>query len=211
MLRIMREQSQSVIIYLMFGILVFVFAVSFGPGSGSCGSPATDYAAQVNGDLIRRQEFAILLQQRIASLRSSGAYGGSPLSTEMIEALGIRRQVIDQLIETKLLTQEAERRGLTVSDDDLFEFLNLRYAVGDVDVETYRNWVNRNWRLSVARFESFMRGTIMADKMARILRENVSIGKVELKEKFMREHDRATVDRIRSSRVNALKLYHVVN
>jgi parvulin-like peptidyl-prolyl isomerase len=49
----------------------------------------------------------------------------------------------------------------------------------------------------VARFEQRARGDIVANKLGNIVRDNVTISEAELKESFMREHDRAMVTLIR--------------
>lgn len=195
MLRILRENSPTWLVYAIFGGLVFVFAVNFGPGSGSCqrGQMAgVDYAAVVNGDVIRRQEFASILAAQVEYLRRSGAYGGQ-LDPEMLERLGLRRQVIDQLVETKLLEQEAARYGLSVTDADLLKHLQTRYGVSEVGFADYEAWVNRTFQTSVHRFEEQVRGTILAEKVARLVRDTVSISDDELRDAYVREHNRSKV------------------
>ena len=51
MLESMRKYHQSIFIYIVFGLLILVFGVNFGPGSTGCNpSRGTDYAAVVNGE-----------------------------------------------------------------------------------------------------------------------------------------------------------------
>ena len=38
MLAAMRANSRNVIIYVLFGILIAVFVINFGPGSNGCGA-----------------------------------------------------------------------------------------------------------------------------------------------------------------------------
>ncbi len=195
MLKVMRESSQSFLIYIMFGMLVFVFAVSFGPGSGSCGKTAVDYAAIVDGDIIRPQEFGTIYQNQLNYMRRLRAFGGG-LDNDKLQK-EMRQQVIDQLIESRLLTHEADRLGLTVSDKELLEFLKLRYGVDQVDYFDYEAWVVRSQGTTVVKFEKRMRGQIVATTLRRVVRDNVSISDDELKDTFTREHDRAMATFVR--------------
>lgn len=195
MLKVMRESSQSFIIYVMFGMLVFVFAVSFGPGSGSCGKTTVDYAAIVDGDIIQPQEFGTTYQNQLEYMRRLRAYGGA-FDNEALQK-EIRQQVIDQLIETRLLAHEANRLGLTASDQELLEFLKLRYGVDQYEFSEWEMIVNRRFGTTVPKFEQRMRGQIVANTLRRVIRDNVAISDDELKETFMREHDRAMVTFVR--------------
>jgi parvulin-like peptidyl-prolyl isomerase len=186
-----REYSQSFFIWIMFGALVVVFAVSFGPGSTSCADgPATDYAARVNGEVIRRQEFALLLKAREDSIRRSL---GPEQSAEMIARMGLRTQVIDQLIEGKLLEMEARRRGLDVSDEDLLAYLKTRFGVDQVDYQDYKTWVGRTFDTTVDAFEQEVRGDMVAEQLAEFVRDQVTVGEAEVKAGYDREHDRAQI------------------
>ncbi|GAF79389.1 unnamed protein product, partial [marine sediment metagenome] len=195
MLKAMRESSQSFIIYILFGMLVFVFAVSFGPGSGSCGKTNVDYAAIVDGDIIRPQEFGTTYRSQLDYMRRLGAFGGG-LDNEALQK-EIRQQVIDQLIETRLLSHEAKVIGLTVSDQELLEHLKLRYRIDQVDYDDYQAWVTRTFGTTVIKFEARVRGQIVADTLRRVIRDTVSVSDDELKDTYVREHDRAMVTFVR--------------
>ena len=60
MLEQLRRSSQSLIIYVLFGIVIAVFIVNFGPQSqGGCESTVTraSYAAKVNGGTVSARDF----------------------------------------------------------------------------------------------------------------------------------------------------------
>lgn len=197
MLRFMRDSSQSFLIYVMFGVLVFVFAVSFGPGSASCGAPMQDYAVIVNDDIIRRQEYALHLNSQMDRMRRMGAFGES-LNSEALRDT-ISRQVLDQMIEAKLLIQEAERLGLRVTDDELLSYLENNLGLKDLDYKELENYITRAYGMTVAQFEEQTRQDILATRVNRFVREMIAVGDEELKQKFLREHDRAKVALVRFS------------
>ena len=47
MLDLLRKHSRSYIIYVMFAIIILVFAISFGPGSNTCSRPVSNTVAEV--------------------------------------------------------------------------------------------------------------------------------------------------------------------
>ena len=120
MLDMMRKNSGSVLMYFVLGGIILVFTFTFGPSAApSCGGGGQDYAAIVDGDPIRQQDFAVFYQQRVDQMRQSFAGAGQSLDEEFLKKLGVRRQVLDGLIDRKLLAHEAASRGLSVSDEEL--------------------------------------------------------------------------------------------
>lgn len=195
MLDVFRRYQQSLFIYLMFGLLIVIFAVNFGPGSGSCNPAAgNDYAAIVDGETIRREEYAMRLSRTVDSMRQrfAAAKAGN-FDNEMIERMGIKKQIIDELVARKLLAQEARGRGLRITDDELVSYLQERYGVKDVTPEQYQGWVASVFGTSVDRFEAIIREEMLAQKLQTVLGEGVSVSDAELKATFLREHDRAMV------------------
>ena len=87
MLDAMRKSSQSFLIYLIFGAIILVFAINFGPGSGSCSPVPQNYAAVVDGDVITRQEFDALYSLRRDALRRSYQRANREMTPEVLEKL----------------------------------------------------------------------------------------------------------------------------
>ncbi|MEE8408399.1 MAG: SurA N-terminal domain-containing protein [Myxococcota bacterium] len=187
----MRRHSQSFIIYFIFGAIIVVFAFTFGPGGGSCTPGQGQFAALVDGDAIPQQTFGLLYRNRVESYRRSAVVAGMNFSNDMIERMGLRKQVIDQLIDRKLLAHEARRRGLVVSDEDLLDYLEAEYRVKEVTFDQYQNWVGRTFQTSVTAFEDDVRGEILGNKLKKFIDETVSVSEGEVKEQYQREHDRA--------------------
>lgn len=195
MLDLMRRQST--LIYLIFGGIIFIFAVNFGPGSSGCtkiqSQMPSNWAAKVDGQPIRQQDFVMVYQRQMEYMRRLAARSGAEFDTAMAERMGLRRQVMDQLVERRLLAKEAEQRGLLISDADLVAYMRDQYGVKDVSYETYENWVTHTFDTSVSRFEEDTRSDIAAQRMARLLNDSLTVGETELKDDFKREHDRAMV------------------
>lgn len=194
MLDAMRKQRDSILIYLIFGALIVVFGVNFGPGSTTCSGATGNIAADVNGEPIRAEAFQVMYGRQIEAMRRRFRQGGmGDFTSDMAEQMGLRKQVIDQLVERKLLEQMARDMGLVVSDADLVAYLKENYGVDGVTAEQYQNWVQRSFQTSVARFEEDIRGELMGQKVAQVVTEAVGVSDDELKSDFLREHDRAMI------------------
>ncbi|HET6343964.1 MAG TPA: SurA N-terminal domain-containing protein, partial [Myxococcota bacterium] len=175
MLDVMRRQSY--LIYLVFGGIIFIFAINFGPGSTGCMRAADQlWAAKVNGEVIRSQEFALSYGRQMDYMRRLAQKSGAEFDNAMAERMGLRRRVIDQLVERKLLAQEAAHRGLVVSDDELLDYLRDQYGVKDVTYDVYENWVTRTFETNVSHFEEDARGDVAAQRIARLVADSVSVG-----------------------------------
>jgi peptidyl-prolyl cis-trans isomerase D len=196
MLDLMRRQSY--LIYLVFGGIIFIFAVNFGPGSSGCmRNTQAPWAARINGQAVRQQEFAVGYGRQMDYMRRLAQQSGIDFDNAMAERFGIRRKVMEQLVERHLLAQEAEKRGILVSDEDLLAYLRDQYGVKDVTYDVYENWVTRTFETNVQKFEEDARGDVAARRMARIVNDAVDVGEAELKEQFAREHDRARMEYVR--------------
>lgn len=193
MLDLMRKQTGSYIIYLIFGAIIVVFAINFGPGGGSCTPGQGPYAALVDGETIPQQAFALRYRNQAERYRRSAVASGMEFDAAMIERMGLRKQVIDQLIDKKLLAHEAKRRGLTVSKRELRDYLSSQYRVKDVTYEQYEGWVTRSFQTSVTEFEGEVRDDILGQKLERFIGETVSVSDAELKADYLRDHDRAMI------------------
>src|SRR5258706_7402575 len=110
MLEAMRKNSRSVIIYVLFGVIIAAFVISFGPGSrglGSISGVGSGYAAKIAGATISETEFHFAY---MAITR------GGQVPAEMARAGRYKEQLMDKLIERELFAQEAERLGIEVSE-----------------------------------------------------------------------------------------------
>lgn len=101
MLQILRNKSQSTFIQVIVVIIALVF-IFWGVGTNMMNT--REVALTVNDDEITFQQFQEAYDQAIANL--SGQFGGT-LPKGLEESLGIKQQVIEQLIQSSLLRQGA--------------------------------------------------------------------------------------------------------
>jgi len=193
MLDYMRQNSRSAIIYLLFGIIIAAFVISFGPQSRGCGRTNVAVVARVNGVDIDNTDL------RMEYIRRFGTVGSRRLDDG--EWIKERSEVTETLIRLALLAQEAERLGLTVSERDLAEYLkdparNPDYRMleveGSFDPVTYKRLVTGYFQTSLERYERVRRWELLARKLVAYYRSVVPVSDKAVAELY----------RLRESKVN---------
>lgn len=199
MLDTLRANSRSVLTYVLFGIIIVVFVVSFGPGSRGCtdtGVLDTAYAAKVNGITITAGDF----QQHYAQIfRSYQQRAGQAFTRELADQLGLRSLAMNQLVERELVVEEARRRGVRVGDDDLSRAVMEIPAFqteGRFDHELYTRAVASAYG-SAHNFEERLRSDLAYQKMLALLRDTVNVSTDEVKEAWLAESDRVNLVAVR--------------
>jgi peptidyl-prolyl cis-trans isomerase D len=89
--------------------IAIVFIVQFRPATGAQTASAPTCAVEIGGDCISSTHF--WAAYRLLAPRNEEA--------SKLKSMGLRRQTAEGLIERWLLTQDAKRLGISVSDDDL--------------------------------------------------------------------------------------------
>lgn len=200
MLDTFRKHSNSTLIYLIFGALIFVFVVSFGQGSqgfkaGSI-TGSTEYAAKVNDETISVSDFQRQYRQMLSTLEQRA---GQPISEEMADQLGFRKQALDNLVNQKLLVQAAHQRGLHVGDEELAKAIQSVPAFqkdGVFDKDQYLK-ILQYQGLDAPSFEDREREDLLVQKMVALVSNSAVVTDDELRAEFNKEHDRAALTFVR--------------
>ncbi len=103
MLDILRKNAQSIVIQVIVVVIAVVF-VFWGVGTNLGGNP--NALAVVNGKEIGYREFQESYERAVESYKQQ--FGGQ-LPQEFIESIGLKQQVLNQLIQSELLRQGAEK------------------------------------------------------------------------------------------------------
>jgi peptidyl-prolyl cis-trans isomerase D len=204
MLDTFRKNQNSSLVYLIFGSLIFIFAVNFGAGTqgferaakGGIGG-STEFAAKVNDGSISVSQYNRAYSQTLAQYQERA---GGQLTPELAEQLGLRKTVMEQLVQQELLYQEAQRRGLYVGDDELAHKLFAIKAFqknGRFDAEQYQLQVSRGMGMSKDEFEKTLRRDLMLQKMAALIEESATASDTEVRALYDREHNKVDLDFVR--------------
>jgi peptidyl-prolyl cis-trans isomerase D len=195
MLDIMRRKKRLkvvlwlVIIGLSVGMLVF-----FVPGQNLGGAGLSTSVAQVDDEAISRKEFEKVWRR---VLEQYGAGGKNPLEPKMMKTLGLDRQALDLLINTRVIDYAAKKLGLDVSPEEIRRAVetnpNLQGRGGVfVGIEQYKAILQQNG-ISVTEFEESLRGMLLSRKIRNVVADSMELGEKELRDEFVRTKQEAQV------------------
>jgi peptidyl-prolyl cis-trans isomerase D len=159
MLQILRKKAQSTFIQIIVVIIALVF-IFWGVGANLSGDRQA--ALLINGEEISFQQF----QQAYdgAYQRMSDQFGGN-MPQGLAETLGIKQQVINQLIQTTLLRQGAEEMGILVSAQEIRQIIEgmVQFQENGVfNIERYKTVLAAN-RMAPTKFEDTMRADLLSE------------------------------------------------
>jgi peptidyl-prolyl cis-trans isomerase D len=208
MLEQMRKSSQSLLIYVLFGIVIAVFIINFGPQSrgGGCDGPAAagdHYAAKISGDIVSTSDF------RYGFL----VMGGAQYPSQMAKQQRLKETVMDKLIERELLAQEAERLGYIVTDDEVEDqiaeakMIGLGYPRpmnrvqkdGKFNYDAFKNFVQYELSLNPKTFIDEQKRELLAARVRDLMRAGVKVSLDEVKADFERKGRQVNLEYLRFS------------
>ncbi|MGB3210306.1 MAG: SurA N-terminal domain-containing protein [Desulforhopalus sp.] len=163
MLQILRKKAQSTFIQIIVVIIALVF-IFWGVGANLSGDRQA--ALVVNGEEITFQEFQQAYDR--AYQRLSDQFGGN-VPKGLAETFGVKQQVINQLIQTTLLRQGAEKMGLLVSGQEIREIIEDMVQFqenGAFNLDRYKAVLASN-RMAPTKFEASMRFDRLSEVAAR--------------------------------------------
>lgn len=204
MLDRMRKSSQSLLIYVLFGIVIAVFIINFGPQShGGCESSLKDdhTAASVGDRTVTANDF------RYGFL----VLGGAQYPAQIAKQQRLKETVMDKLIERELLAKEAERLGYAVSDEQVEDqiaeskVIGLGYPRtipqmqkgGKFNYDAFKNFVQYELQLSPTAFIEEQKKEIMAARVRDLLRGSVAVSPSEVKADFLRKNLQVNLEYVR--------------
>ncbi len=159
MLQILRKKAQSTFIQIIVVIIALVF-IFWGVGANLSGDRQA--ALVVNGEEISFQQFQQAYDR--AYQRLSDQFGGN-MPKGLAETLGIKQQVINQLIQTTLLRQGAEEMGIMVSAQEIRQIIEdmVQFQENGVfNIERYKTVLAAN-RMAPTKFEDSMRVDLLSE------------------------------------------------
>jgi peptidyl-prolyl cis-trans isomerase D len=205
MLKTMRSNMKSLSWILWLVILAFVGFIFVQWGSGRFEGEGLDRDVAAVGDTkIGGEEF----QQNLArTLEMYSNQFKNNFNRSMINQLGIAEQVLQGMVSSAIIENEADKMQLEVSDAELKERIRTYPAFqrdgGFIGSEEYERLLAYN-RIKVPDFENGLRKELLADKMKALLSAGLVLDTRVLKEEYRKENDKAELEYI-AFRGDALK------
>jgi peptidyl-prolyl cis-trans isomerase D len=182
------------ILSLLFIIAIaVVFTLSFGPGSSGFGAgpvTAPSTAAVVNSREIPLLDFRREYAGQLQYLRGQG----NPISEAVARQYGLPQQVLERMVNTELLAQAAEKRGLKASDQEVLRILQESPAFqkdGQFNMTVYQRVLRDYYRQTPADYEEKLRRQLSAQKMLRLVQSGAVVSEDEVRASFEKENNQA--------------------
>jgi peptidyl-prolyl cis-trans isomerase D len=194
MLDIMRRKKRLravlwlVIISLGLGMLLF-----FVPGA-NIATRVDSSAATVDGEPISIDEYAKTYRRFVENFSAGGR---NKTDQETLKALGVSRQALDALINTRVVAYAAKRLGLDVAPDEVYRAVATNPNLQDKGVfigpERYKALLAAN-NISVTEFEEGIRNMLLASKIRNVVTASLDVSENELRDEYSRAAQEAQVE-----------------
>ncbi len=180
MLDFLRKRKRSWSIIFIVAVISFVFVLYFG-SSGLVEDPTLGPVATVNGETISSTELETLVSRALQSNRSR----------RRLDELNLRIALLQDLIQTRLLLQEARQLGLQVTDEELTKAIAQNpvfQTSGLFDEPLYRRILRAN-RVVPGQFEKDRKDELLIEKLLDITRDSVHVSEAEVREQYQLESE----------------------
>jgi len=185
MLYLMRKHATSWIIKFLLTAIVIVFVFW---GVGSFRDEKVNRVAEVNGNVITIDQYYDAYNNLIEGYKRQF---GDNFDASMLDALNIKQQVINTLIERELIVQEAKRLKVRVTNEELAQSIqSISYFQKDgiFDNRFYVNVLRRN-RMSPEEFEASQRQSLLLGKLRELVMGSVKVSDDEARKWFDYENE----------------------
>lgn len=196
MLQILRNKAQSTVIQVIVVIIALVF-IFWGVGTNIMNS--RESAISVNGEEISFQDYQTAYDRTYQNIAAQ--FGGT-IPKGLAESLGIKQQVIKQLVQSALLRQGAGKMGIIVSEEEIQNTITTMpqfQESGGFSIEKYKSLLSAN-RLTPHKFETNMRFDMLSEKTVRDIGKFASLASdYEVEELYRQDNEQVSVTYTRIS------------
>jgi peptidyl-prolyl cis-trans isomerase D len=191
MITVMRKYLKGLHFLLFAIIAVFIATSVFVLGKGSLdGFGGGESVAVVNGEKIPSERYQHAYQAYLN--RYSQMYPGQ-FTPEMAERLGLRQQVINELVQEAIVLQRAQAEGLRATDEEVnaqIQAIPAFHENGVFSIKRYDEVLQR-LRITRAVFEDDVRRKVLLSKVLMAVTGGVKISDAEVEQAFAYRREKA--------------------
>lgn len=176
MLNILRKNAQSIVIQAIVVIIAIVFVFW---GVGAKLKNDSKALAVVNDQEISHRAFQQSYERAVESYKQQ--FGGQ-MPQGFLESIGLKEQVLNQLIQSELLRQGAEKIGVLISKEATqrkIQEMEVFNKNGRFDISNYKAVLERN-RLSPTAFEAGIENDLLMNRVMSTIGSFASISGKEV-------------------------------
>lgn len=201
MLDVLRRNTKVVLWITVASFVLLIFLVWGAETQIGCGGNAPGVIGRVNGQTISVEYFNRVYQASRENFRSSRGVDPGPGDDALI-----LQQTWDGIVEQMIMTQEAEKRGLVPTDEEIvYEARNNPPAMltqnpafqtnGQFDQQKYLSFLD-NPQVEPAFFtqlETYLREMVPVEKLTALIYSAARVSEPEVKESFRERYEQARV------------------
>jgi peptidyl-prolyl cis-trans isomerase D len=170
---------------------VLFYIPDFLKGTGA-DAASSDTIAKVEGHEITAGEFRRTYQAQLQAYRS--AYGAN-MNDQLLKQLGIEQQILQQMVDERAALAEAERLGITVSDEEvrhrIFAMPAFQENGGFIGEQRYQQLLRmQRPPMMPSEFETNVRRGLTVEKLRASLTDWLAVPEKELEEAYRRRNDK---------------------
>jgi peptidyl-prolyl cis-trans isomerase D len=177
--------SMTVLLLIICGSMLLYLIP--GLNNGSAGATNPDAVANVGGEDISVTDVQRQLEQMTR--------GGSV--PDMLKGL-YAHQVLDQMIFQHALDLEAQRLGITVTDEEetqkIKQILPDAWSGGVWQKDRYATEVQTRTGMSVVEFEKVLRDGMLGDKVRQLVTDGITVSPAEIDQEFRRRNEKVSIE-----------------
>ncbi|HSF18869.1 MAG TPA: SurA N-terminal domain-containing protein [Vicinamibacteria bacterium] len=180
----------------LLGLVIFAFILLYIPDFMSPGSlaGATGNVAWVDGTPISAQDFQTSYRAQENRYREQL---GAQFNPGLMRQLGFDNLVVRELLQNKMLLLEAERQGLSVTDEEVRDFIvklpTFQTGGKFIGREAYLRLLSQN-AMSAAAFEAQLRDDLLRQRLQSLVTDGVIVGEAALEEEYRRRNEKLRLE-----------------
>jgi len=189
MLKFLRRNARSWIMYIILGIIIFVFVLYFGSNRGSRTAQAI---AVIDERVISEGDFEDEYRKLMDMARMQ--YGGN-LTAEALKKMELKKIAYDNLLNRHIIISKAADLKVQVSDEELRNMIMTLPALqtnGTFDERKYQQMLRYN-RTSAEDFESSQKINLTAGKIELLIRDGIKISDKEVFDAYVMQSRKINV------------------
>ena len=190
MLSVLRKYARSIFIYFI-PFIIISFVLYF--GWTDIRERQENWMVKVNKSTISTAEYQKYYKQLVDYYKKIYQMDLSPA---LLEQLGIKQQITDNLINELILLETAEKAGIIIPEVELkktIEEIPGFQNNGKFDDQTYQLLLSQN-KITPKEFESNQRKGLMVARIQNLVIDGVKYSEKELRDKFIWENEKVALE-----------------
>ena len=195
MLRFLRRNARSWIMYIILGIIIFVFVLYFGSNRASRTAQAI---AVVDGRIISEGELQDEYGKMVEMARKRY---GEKMTPETLKKMGLKKTAYDNLLNRQIIISKAADLKVQVSNEELRNEIMAVPSLqtdGIFDERKYQQMLRYN-RLSAEDFENMHKVNLAGNKIENLIREGAKVSDKEIIDVYVLQYQKINVNFIKIS------------